>query len=325
MGVAITFANGFKFSYSGDCRPSRNLAAIGKGSTVLVHEATFDDELQGDAKAKKHSTISEAVGVGVEMGARRIILTHFSQRYSKIPTMSDVQGLTVKLESAEAEAEEEDGDEIGPIQEQYIPNEAGTSLARDFETQPITGQNIQESLNENVVKVKLDSASLSQEKDMKIAVAFDYMHVKVKDIASLEKFTPALRELYKADEVRPVQDRKQSPHADGSRSGALHSANSKKGMGEKKDKESKSGGKRQAAATADEGSELIALDSRIAGVKLGLEAKVSDSTVRYGRKSKSKQHEPEERKQDRECDRIGQEGSHTGRPVVQASQEICAS
>ena len=32
--------------------------------------------------------------------------------------------------------------------------------------------------------------------DMKIGVAFDYMRVKVRDIACLEKFTPALRKLY---------------------------------------------------------------------------------------------------------------------------------
>src|SRR4051794_40342666 len=68
--VSVTFPNGFKFSYSGDCRPSIAFAAIGKGSTVLLHEATFDDELRGDARAKKHSTTSEALGVGIAMGAR---------------------------------------------------------------------------------------------------------------------------------------------------------------------------------------------------------------------------------------------------------------
>ncbi|MCJ1466390.1 hypothetical protein MMC07_005009 [Pseudocyphellaria aurata] len=85
QAVSLTFPTGFKFSYSGDCRPSSRFAEIGKGSTVLLHEATFEDERQDDALAKKHSTISEAIAVGKKMGARRILLTHFSQRYSKIP------------------------------------------------------------------------------------------------------------------------------------------------------------------------------------------------------------------------------------------------
>ena len=41
----------------------------------MVHEAI----------AKKHSTTGEAIDVGMRMGAHRVLLTHFSQRYPKIP------------------------------------------------------------------------------------------------------------------------------------------------------------------------------------------------------------------------------------------------
>lgn len=92
LGVALTFPNGFKVAYSGDCRPSKDFAQIGKGATLLIHEATFDDELSGDARAKKHSTTSEALAIGREMEARRILLTHFSQRYQKIPVMGNTTG-----------------------------------------------------------------------------------------------------------------------------------------------------------------------------------------------------------------------------------------
>lgn len=92
MAVVFGFPNGFKIAYSGDCRPSEYFAKIGKGATLLIHEATFDDELQGDAKAKKHSTTSEALEVGRQMGARRILLTHFSQRYQKLPVMDSEGG-----------------------------------------------------------------------------------------------------------------------------------------------------------------------------------------------------------------------------------------
>ncbi|KAI1422032.1 hypothetical protein F5Y12DRAFT_656513 [Xylaria sp. FL1777] len=89
LATAFTFPSGLKIAYSGDCRPSDAFVQIGQGATILIHESTFDDELQGDAIAKKHSTISEAIDVGRRMGARRILLTHFSQRYQKIPSMEE--------------------------------------------------------------------------------------------------------------------------------------------------------------------------------------------------------------------------------------------
>jgi ribonuclease Z len=92
LAVVFDFPNGFKVAYSGDCRPSHRFATIGKGATLLIHEATFDDELQGDAYAKKHSTTSEALSIGRRMEARRILLTHFSQRYQKIPVMDSHGG-----------------------------------------------------------------------------------------------------------------------------------------------------------------------------------------------------------------------------------------
>jgi ribonuclease Z len=90
LAVVFTFPHGFKVAYSGDCRPSASFAQIGKGATLLIHEATFGDELAGSAVAKKHCTTSEALNVGLQMGARRILLTHFSQRYPKIPVLDEI-------------------------------------------------------------------------------------------------------------------------------------------------------------------------------------------------------------------------------------------
>jgi ribonuclease Z len=89
LATAFTFPSGLKIAYSGDCRPSDAFVQIGQGATILIHESTFDDDLQGDAIAKKHSTMSEAIDVGRRMGARRILLTHFSQRYQKVPSMEE--------------------------------------------------------------------------------------------------------------------------------------------------------------------------------------------------------------------------------------------
>ncbi|KAH7632034.1 hypothetical protein B0T09DRAFT_113688 [Sordaria sp. MPI-SDFR-AT-0083] len=92
--AVFTWPSGLKISFSGDCRPSDAFAHIGKGSHLLIHECTFDDELIGEARAKKHSTASEALDVGKKMGARRVLLTHFSQRYPKMqaPVLDELEG-----------------------------------------------------------------------------------------------------------------------------------------------------------------------------------------------------------------------------------------
>lgn len=208
QAVSLTFPNGFKFSYSGDCRPSNKFAIIGKGSTVLLHEATFDDELIGDAEAKKHSTTSEAIGVGMAMGARRLILTHFSQRYQKIPSMGSMKSLNVRLEDAEDVEDEMAAMEPPDNVENEPPVETGEFPKR-----------ANGNLNSELTQIKTENGdgpqppkpsndgSVKPANDMKIGVAFDYMRVKVGDIMHLEKFTPAMRELYK-DAEREEQDTK---------------------------------------------------------------------------------------------------------------------
>lgn len=187
--MSLTFPTGFKFSYSGDCRPSKTFAEIGKGSTVLLHEATFDDEMQKDAEAKKHSTTSEAIGVGVAMEARRIVLTHFSQRYQKIPIMSDIEGLDVKLEEPS---------NIGDDSEGVDPE---TALAVNADDDPMTSE---------VAEAHSVPVKQALPPDLKVAVAFDYMRVKVGDIIHVETFTPALLKLFEEGEpevqVGPEKD-----------------------------------------------------------------------------------------------------------------------
>jgi len=48
-------------------------------------QATFEDDLIEEARARRHSTTSEAVrGWGKQQGCTRTVLTHFSQRYPKM-------------------------------------------------------------------------------------------------------------------------------------------------------------------------------------------------------------------------------------------------
>jgi ribonuclease Z len=84
-GVFDTTSRWRRLVYSGDCRPSQALQQDWPDCHVLIHEATFADDLVAEAVLKKHSTVSEAVAVGKAMKAQHVILTHFSQRYPKAP------------------------------------------------------------------------------------------------------------------------------------------------------------------------------------------------------------------------------------------------
>ena len=198
----MTFPTGFKFSYSGDCRPSLRFASIGYNSTVLVHEATFDDDLKSDAKAKKHSTTSEAIGIGTAMRARRVILTHFSQRYQKIPSLNALDTRSIKLEDAEDILGDPSEDMEQPLEESTLPpatiHESSETL-NDRLSQDQPEPQPQEDVNEPVQQSSFNINPIPRPllNDMRIGVAFDGMRVKVGDIRHLDKFTPALMELYK--------------------------------------------------------------------------------------------------------------------------------
>ncbi|KAJ4831725.1 hypothetical protein Tsubulata_038276 [Turnera subulata] len=80
---------GWKIVYSGDTRPCPALVEASSEATILIHEATFEDGLAEEAIARNHSTTQEAIDVGNSAGVYRIILTHFSQRYPKIPVFDE--------------------------------------------------------------------------------------------------------------------------------------------------------------------------------------------------------------------------------------------
>ncbi|CAG8471280.1 700_t:CDS:10 [Dentiscutata erythropus] len=98
-GICIEHLDGWKIVYSGDTRPCDNLVNVGKNATLLLHEATFENDLLEEALNKKHSTTEEALKYTnlhnnhfCRMNAQSILLTHFSQRYPKIPVFTDDHG-----------------------------------------------------------------------------------------------------------------------------------------------------------------------------------------------------------------------------------------
>ena len=91
--IVLEFNAGWKLVYSGDTRPCPSLNEAGQGATLLIHEATFENEKLDEAERKLHSTVGEALQAGIDMNAHRTILTHFSQRYPNLPRVPNIDAI----------------------------------------------------------------------------------------------------------------------------------------------------------------------------------------------------------------------------------------
>jgi ribonuclease Z len=73
---------GRRIVITGDTRPCASTTEMARDADLLVHEATFGDEEAERAVETGHSTAREAAMVARDADARRLVLTHFSARYS---------------------------------------------------------------------------------------------------------------------------------------------------------------------------------------------------------------------------------------------------
>jgi len=95
-GQTITLANGKKITpgmilgpsrkgrkivISGDTVPCEEMIAFSKNADVLIHEATFDSELEDIAKEYGHTTAAQAAEIAKKARVEKLFLVHVSPRY----------------------------------------------------------------------------------------------------------------------------------------------------------------------------------------------------------------------------------------------------
>ncbi|MCS7144339.1 MAG: ribonuclease Z, partial [Archaeoglobaceae archaeon] len=76
---------GRRLVYTGDTRPCERTVEIAMNADLLIHDASFSEEMKEWAIESGHSTAREAGEVAKKANVRKLILTHISARYSKDP------------------------------------------------------------------------------------------------------------------------------------------------------------------------------------------------------------------------------------------------
>jgi ribonuclease Z len=103
-GQAITLPNGKKITpamvlgpsrkgrtivISGDTKPCEQMVSFSKNADLLIHEGTFDAQLQGIAKDYGHTTAAQAAMIAKRAGVEKLFLVHISPRYLDFHVLED--------------------------------------------------------------------------------------------------------------------------------------------------------------------------------------------------------------------------------------------
>ena len=74
-----------KISFIFDTSVNKEIVPFVKNSDLLISEATFSSELEEKAREHKHLTAKQSAEIAKKAKAKKLVLTHISQRYKKQP------------------------------------------------------------------------------------------------------------------------------------------------------------------------------------------------------------------------------------------------
>jgi ribonuclease Z len=72
---------GRKIVISGDTKPCKSMVEFAKDADILIHDSTFDSELEDVANEYGHSTAFQSAKIAEKANVEKLFLTHISPRY----------------------------------------------------------------------------------------------------------------------------------------------------------------------------------------------------------------------------------------------------
>jgi ribonuclease Z len=84
VSQATKIKEGKKITFITDTGLCPNIQKLVKNSDLMITEATYKDELEEKAKLYKHLTTKQAALIAKKNNVKKLILTHFSQRYKDL-------------------------------------------------------------------------------------------------------------------------------------------------------------------------------------------------------------------------------------------------
>jgi ribonuclease Z len=93
---------GKSVTYCLDTRPCEASKALARDVDLLIHEATYTDELIAEAHNYGHSTAAQAANIAREANAKALLLTHFSTRYADVsPLFNEARAIFPETQMAQ--------------------------------------------------------------------------------------------------------------------------------------------------------------------------------------------------------------------------------
>jgi ribonuclease Z len=80
---------GKAIAYCTDTRPFAGTVELAHGVDLIIHEATYTDDMAYEARDYGHSTAAQAAQIARDADASRLLITHFSTRYADVGPLYD--------------------------------------------------------------------------------------------------------------------------------------------------------------------------------------------------------------------------------------------